>query len=194
MRRCYCILLSLNRFRRHFSTEALITIIRAHVFSQILYCLPLWGGASQQQLYRIQKVINFAAPRSNGSKAPRSHHPCPKFIALVQNWAACRGTRLSKSVPRLTRWQRSCSYAVFVHAEVGGGYARDTPDLHRTTTSPQKYVSLPLKSSFLTELQPRGIHFPARHKTHNHYGLLKPHFGISAHFPHIWVPVFYLVW
>ena len=57
----------------------------------------------------------------------------------------------------------------------------------------QKYVSLPLKSSFLTELQPRGIHFPARHKTHHHYGLLKPHFGISAHFPHIWVPVFFLL-
>ena len=83
------------------------------------------------------KSNKFRSPRSNGSKAPRSHHPCPKFIALVQDWAACRGTRLHKSVPRLTRWQRSCSYAVFVHAEVWGGYTRDTPDLHRTTTSPK---------------------------------------------------------
>ena len=80
MRRCYCILLSLNRFRRHFSTEALITIIRAHVFSQILYCPPLWGGASQQQLYRIQKVINFAAPVVTGVK--RRDHITPALNSL----------------------------------------------------------------------------------------------------------------
>ena len=80
VRRCYCILLSLNRFRRHFSTEALITIIRAHVFSQILYCLPLWGGASQQQLYRIQKVINFAARVVTGVK--RRDHITPALNSL----------------------------------------------------------------------------------------------------------------
>ena len=80
VRRCYCILLSLNRFRRHFSTEALITIIRAHVFSQILYCLPLWGGASQQQLYRIQKVINFAARVVTGVK--RRDHITPALDSL----------------------------------------------------------------------------------------------------------------
>ena len=57
-----------------------ITIIRAHVFSQILYCLPLWGEASQQQLYRIQKVINFATRVVTGVK--RREHITPALNSL----------------------------------------------------------------------------------------------------------------
>jgi len=80
VRRCYCILVSLNRFRRHFSTEALITIIQAHVFSQIIYCLPIWGGAADYQLHRVQKVINFAARVVTGVR--RRDHITPALNSL----------------------------------------------------------------------------------------------------------------
>ena len=80
VRRCYCILVSLNRFRRHFSTEALITIIQAHVFSQIIYCLPIWGGAADYQLNRVQKVINFAARIVTGVR--RRDHITPALNSL----------------------------------------------------------------------------------------------------------------
>ena len=80
VRRCYCILISLNRFRRHFTTEALITIIQAHVFSQIIYCLPVWGGAAEKELQRIQKIINFAARIVTGAK--RHDHITPSLNSL----------------------------------------------------------------------------------------------------------------
>ena len=80
LRRCYSILSSLNRFRRHFSAEALILIIQAHVFSQILYCLPVWGGACKNQISRVQKVINFAARVVTGTR--RHEHITPTLSAL----------------------------------------------------------------------------------------------------------------
>ena len=80
LRKCYSILCSLNKFRRHFSTEALVAIIQAHVFSQILYCLPVWGGACQNQLKRVQKMINFAARIVTG--ANRREHISPYLKSL----------------------------------------------------------------------------------------------------------------
>ena len=80
VRRCNGILVSLNRFRRHFTTEALITIIQAHVFSQIIYCLPVWGGAAEKELQRIQKVINFAARVVTGAR--RRDHITPALNSL----------------------------------------------------------------------------------------------------------------
>ena len=68
VRRCTGILVSLYRFRRHFTTAALITIIRAHVFSHILYCLPVWASASGAQLKRVQKVLHFAARVVTGAR------------------------------------------------------------------------------------------------------------------------------
>ena len=80
VRRCYGILISLNRFRRNFTTEALITIIQAHVFSQIIYCLPVWGGAAEKELQRLQKVINFAARVVTGAR--RRDHITPALNSL----------------------------------------------------------------------------------------------------------------
>ena len=80
VRRCYSILISLHRFRRHFTTKALITIIQAHVFSQIIYCLSVWGGAAEKELQRIQKVINFAARIVTGVR--RRDHISPFLNSL----------------------------------------------------------------------------------------------------------------
>ena len=80
VRRCTGILVSLYRFRRHFTTQALITIIRAHVFSHILYCLPVWASTSGCQQKRIQKVINFAARVVTGTR--RTEHISPALRSL----------------------------------------------------------------------------------------------------------------
>ena len=61
VKKCYGILISLYRFRHHFSQDTLKLLIETHVFPHILYCLSAWGGATKTQLYRIQKIINFAA-------------------------------------------------------------------------------------------------------------------------------------
>ena len=80
VRRCTATLISLYRFRRHFSTAALLTIIRAHVFSHILFCLPVWASASGEQRKRIQKVINFAARVVTGTR--KTEHITPVLRSL----------------------------------------------------------------------------------------------------------------
>ena len=60
IKKCNAILISLYRFRHHFNQETLKLLIETHVFSQILYCISVWGGAAKNQLFRIQKVINLA--------------------------------------------------------------------------------------------------------------------------------------
>ena len=91
VRRCNGILVSLNRFRRHFTTEALITIIQAHVFSQIIYCLPVWGGAAEKELQRIQKVINFAARVVTGARRRDHYNTGSELASLVTDWRTRRG-------------------------------------------------------------------------------------------------------
>ena len=61
VRKCNGILISLYRFRHHFSQSALKRLIEAHVFPHITYCLSAWGGANKKHLSRIQKILNFAA-------------------------------------------------------------------------------------------------------------------------------------
>jgi len=66
--KCNGILISLYKFRHFFSREVLKIIVQAYVFPYIHYCLCVWGGAAKGQLYKIQKVINFAARVTTGSK------------------------------------------------------------------------------------------------------------------------------
>ena len=61
IKKCNAILISLYQFRHHFNQETLKLLIETHVFPQILYCISVWGGAAKNQLFRIQKVINFGA-------------------------------------------------------------------------------------------------------------------------------------
>ena len=83
VRRCTGILVSLYRFRRHFTTAALITIIRAHVFSHILYCLPVWASASGSQLNRIQKLLHFAARVVTGARRAERMSPILRSLGWL---------------------------------------------------------------------------------------------------------------
>ena len=99
VRRCTGILVSLYRFRRHFTTEALITVIHAHVFSHIMYCLPVWAGASSSQLKRIQKVIHFAARVVTGAR--RYDHMSPVLRSL--GWLSIEAVITERDCTRVFR-------------------------------------------------------------------------------------------
>ena len=68
VQKCNALLISLYRFRHHFSQDVLKNLIMIHVFPHIMYCLSVWGGANKIQLARIQKVINFAARIAAGTR------------------------------------------------------------------------------------------------------------------------------
>ena len=61
VKKCNALLISLYRFRHHFTREMLKLLIETHVFPHILYCISAWGGTTKSQLARIQKVIKFGA-------------------------------------------------------------------------------------------------------------------------------------
>ena len=99
VRRCTGILISLYRFRRHFTTAALITIIRTHVFSQILYCLPVWASAFGDQRKRIQKLIHFAARVVTGTR--QTEHITPTIRS--PGWQNIEGMILERDCIRVFR-------------------------------------------------------------------------------------------
>ena len=68
VQKCNALLISLYRFRHHFSQDILQKLINIHVFPYIIYCLSVWGGANKTQLARIQKTINFAARVVTGAR------------------------------------------------------------------------------------------------------------------------------
>jgi len=55
-------------------------IIQAYVFPHIIYCLCVWGGAAKGQLYKIQKLINFAARIVTGSKKHQHITPALNYL------------------------------------------------------------------------------------------------------------------
>ena len=61
VKRCNALLISLYRFRHHFSKEMLKLLIETHVFPHLLYCISVWGGTTKTQFDRIKKIINFSA-------------------------------------------------------------------------------------------------------------------------------------
>ena len=78
--KCFGALISLNRFRHHFTPEALRLIIQAHVLSHVTYCLPVWGSANKTQKARVQKVLNFAARVITGAR--KRDHVTPALRSL----------------------------------------------------------------------------------------------------------------
>ena len=68
IKKCNALLISLYRFRHHFSQDIIKLLIETHVFPHILYCLSVWDGAAKQHLHRIQKAINFAARIVTGTR------------------------------------------------------------------------------------------------------------------------------
>jgi len=71
---------ALKRFRHHFTPEALRVLIQAHVLTHITYCLPVWAGATQEQLNRVQRCINFAARVITGAR--KFDHISPSLKSL----------------------------------------------------------------------------------------------------------------
>ena len=80
VQKCNALLISLYRFRHHFSQDILQKLINIHVFPHIIYCLSVWGGPNKTQLVRIQKTINFAARVVTG--AGRTDRIGPTLQAL----------------------------------------------------------------------------------------------------------------
>jgi hypothetical protein len=58
---CKSSLCQINRAKRVFRKNLLITVINALVFSKLYYCSSLWSNASCSNLSRLQGVHNFAA-------------------------------------------------------------------------------------------------------------------------------------
>ena len=80
VRRCNALLISLYRFRHHFSKEMLKLLIEIHVFPHVLYCISVWDGTTQNQLARIQKIINFSARIVTGAR--RRERIGPALVSL----------------------------------------------------------------------------------------------------------------
>ena len=68
VKKCNSILFSLYKIRHHLTPECRETLVQAHVFPHIIYCLSVWGGAAACHLHRIQKLINFAARIVTGAR------------------------------------------------------------------------------------------------------------------------------
>ena len=59
--RCFGVLTGLSHLRGHLPKAVLSALIHALVFSQLRYCLSVYGNGKKGNFCRIQKVINFSA-------------------------------------------------------------------------------------------------------------------------------------
>ena len=82
--KCNALLISLYRFRHHFTREILKLVIETHVFPHILYCISVWGGTTKKQLARVKKVINFAARIVTGTRRRERVGPALESLGWAQ--------------------------------------------------------------------------------------------------------------
>ena len=59
--RCFGVLTGLSHLRGHLPTAVLSALINTLVFSQIRYCISVYGNGKKGNLNRLQKVVNYAA-------------------------------------------------------------------------------------------------------------------------------------
>ena len=59
--RCFGVLTGLSHLRGHLPTAVLSALINALVFSQVRYCISVYGNGRKDNFRRIQKIINYAA-------------------------------------------------------------------------------------------------------------------------------------
>ena len=85
VQKCFGSLVALNRFRHHFTPEALRLIIQAHVLPHVGYCLPVWGGATKTQLGRVQKAITLGLESSLALKNGNTSHQLSKVLDGVRS-------------------------------------------------------------------------------------------------------------
>ena len=67
-RRCFGVLSGLSHLRGHLPPSVISALVNALVFSQIRYCISVYGNGTKKNLSRIQKVINYAAKVIFGRK------------------------------------------------------------------------------------------------------------------------------
>ena len=60
-RRCMGILSGLSHARHYLPNGVISTLVTALVFSQVRYCISVYGNGSKKNLKRIKKVLNFGA-------------------------------------------------------------------------------------------------------------------------------------
>ena len=80
VRRTNAIIISLFKIRPHLSPDILRILVQTHVFPHFHYCSSVWGGATQNRLDRVQKVLNLAARLVSGLR--RYDHISPTLVAL----------------------------------------------------------------------------------------------------------------
>ena len=66
-------LIYLNRIKDSFETSTRKIVVQSLALSFVNYCLKIWGAASDTQLHRVQKLINFAARVAIGNIRKYDH-------------------------------------------------------------------------------------------------------------------------
>ena len=61
-------LCQVNRVRHLFTKDVLLVILNSLVFSKLFYCSTVWSGTSQQNIYKLQLLQNFAARILTGKR------------------------------------------------------------------------------------------------------------------------------
>ena len=67
-RRCIGVLSGLSHLRGHLPPSVISALVNALVFSQIRYCISVYGNGTKKNLSRIQKIINYSAKVIFGRK------------------------------------------------------------------------------------------------------------------------------
>jgi len=67
-RRCFGVLGGLSHLRGHLPPAVISALVNALIFSQIRYCISVYGNGGKKNLSRIQKIINYSAKVIFGRK------------------------------------------------------------------------------------------------------------------------------
>ena len=86
-RRCFGVLTGLSHLRGHLPTAVLSALINALVFSQIRYCISVYGNGKKGNLNRLQKVVNYAAKVLFGR---RKYDPVSDLLGRL-GWLSAEG-------------------------------------------------------------------------------------------------------
>ena len=98
VRQCNALLISLYRFRHHFSSEMLKLLIETHVFPYILYCISVWGGTTKNQLARIKKDHQLQFEDRKRCASQREDRPSRDIARVDPSGGACMGEGPDKGV------------------------------------------------------------------------------------------------
>ena len=81
VKKCNGILIGLSHVRHSIPTSLLPIIVDALVLSQVRYCLAVFENSSENNMQRLQKVLNF------GLRAVSGRRKCDHISDVERNWA-----------------------------------------------------------------------------------------------------------